>query len=206
MLGKAIGIDVLTTFADVEVADMSNRNAATSIDELEKVERTVYNESGTAQNLFNTDGNIALEKSLLDDEASLQGLIQQFEEFLNDLIKPFDKNNKKLFFRVNILPTTVYNYKELSKLYKEQAQSGYSRMLPQLALGQSQSAILATAKFENEILNLAEIFIPLMSSNTMSSNDLKNKGGNKEEKKTGRQEKPDDEKSEKTISNRESMS
>ena len=50
MLGKAIGIDVLTTFADVEVADMSDKNAVSSIDELEKVERTVYNESGTAQN------------------------------------------------------------------------------------------------------------------------------------------------------------
>jgi hypothetical protein len=48
MLGKAIGIDVLTTFADVEVADMADKNTATTIDELEKVERTVYNESGTA--------------------------------------------------------------------------------------------------------------------------------------------------------------
>jgi hypothetical protein len=78
MLGKAIGIDVLTTFADVEVADMADKNTTTSIDELEKVERTVYNESGTAQNLFNTDGNIALEKSILDDEANVYGLILQF--------------------------------------------------------------------------------------------------------------------------------
>jgi hypothetical protein len=76
MLGKAIGIDVLTTFADVDVADLADKSAVTSIDELEKVERTVYNESGTAQNLFNTDGNIALEKSILDDEANLYGLIQ----------------------------------------------------------------------------------------------------------------------------------
>jgi len=48
MLGKAIGIDVLTTFAEVEVADMADKNSVASIDELEKVERTVYNESGTA--------------------------------------------------------------------------------------------------------------------------------------------------------------
>ena len=83
MLGKAIGIDVLTTFADVEVADMADKNTTSTIDELEKVERTVYNESGTAQNLFNTDGNIALEKSILDDEANIYGLILQFETFLN---------------------------------------------------------------------------------------------------------------------------
>lgn len=48
MLSKAIGVDVLTTFADVEVADMADKNSVTSIDELDKVERTVYNESGTA--------------------------------------------------------------------------------------------------------------------------------------------------------------
>lgn len=79
MLSKAIGIDVLTTFADVDVADMADKSSVTSIDELEKVERTLYNESGTAQNLFNTDGNIALEKSILNDEASIYNLLLQFE-------------------------------------------------------------------------------------------------------------------------------
>ena len=215
MLSKAIGIDVLTTFADVDVADLADKSSVTSIDELEKVERTVYNESGTAQNLFNTDGNIALEKSILDDEANMYNLILQFESFLNDLIQPFNtKTQKKFVFKVNILPTTIYNYKELSKLYKEQVQLGYSKMLPQVALGQSQSMILATAKFENEILDLVSIFTPPMSSNTMNADSLKNKDGakgnpkaqNGEEKKAGRKEKADDEKSEKTIQNRESMS
>ena len=208
MLGKAIGIDVLTTFAEVDVADLADKSSVTSIDELEKVERTVYNESGTAQNLFNTDGNIALEKSILDDEANLYDLILQFQDFINELLEPFNKNPKKLFFRVEILPTTIYNYKEMSKLYKEQTSIGYSKMLPQVALGQSQSAILATAKFENEILDLVNVFVPPMSSNTMSADSLKNrgKGSDGEEKKAGRQEKPDDEKSEKTIKNKESMS
>jgi len=75
MLGKAIGVDVLTTFAEVDVADLADKSTVTSVDELEKVERTVYNESGTAQNLFNTDGNIALEKSILNDEAAMYALL-----------------------------------------------------------------------------------------------------------------------------------
>ena len=86
-------------------------------------------------------------------------------------------------------------------------------MLPQVALGQSQSMILATAKFENEILELVNIFTPPMSSNTMSGKvagkeaDADKKAQPiKEEKKAGREEKPDDQKSEKTIANRESMS
>ena len=215
MLGKAIGIDVLTTFADVEVADMADRNAAASIDELEKVERTVYNESGTAQNLFNTDGNIALEKSILDDEANMYNLILQFESFLNYLIKPFNKNSKKLYYKVQILPTTIYNYKDMSKLYKDQSATGGSKLLASVALGQSQASVLATARFENEILDVSDLFLSKqqreeakakIQNNNKSTENKENEVEKViEKKKVGRQEKPDDQKSEKTIANREAM-
>ena len=205
MLSKAIGIDVLTTFADVDVADMADKNTTTTVDELSKVERTIYNEAGVSQMQFNTDGNIALEKSILNDEAAMYTLMTQFESFLNLLIKPFNKNPKKIQFKVELLPTTIYNYKELAKLYKEQMQVGFSKMLPQIALGQSQSSILATAYFENDILDLINVFIPPLMSSTMNAEVL-NRNKNGEEKKVGRKEKADDEKSEKTIANRESMS
>ena len=209
MLGKAIGVDVLTTFAEVDVADMADKNTTTSVDELTKVERTVYNESGTSQNLFNTDGNIALEKSILNDEASMYNLVVQFESFLNDLLIPFNKGKtkkaNKITYRVTILPTTIYNYKDLAKLYKEQTQLGQSKMLPPIALGQSQSSVLANAFFENDVLDLIHVFIPPLMSSTMNSDVLTTKS-NGEEKSVGRTEKEDSEKSEKTIANREAMS
>ncbi len=207
MLSKAIGIDVLTTFADVEVADMADNYTSTSTDGLEKIERAVYNEAGVSQMQFNTDGNIALEKSILNDEASMWNLIQQFEEFINILLMPYNKTPKKFYFRAQILPTTIYNYKELAKLYKEQTQLGYSKMLPQIALGQAQSAILANAYFENDILDLVNVFIPPLMSSTMNAEVL-NKNRIKEggEQGAGRPEKADDEKSTKTIQNKESMS
>lgn len=204
MLQNALGIDVLTTFADVDVADMADSTStSTSSDELEKVERAVYNEAGVSQMQFNTDGNIALEKSILNDAAHMYTLLLQFEAFLNDLLKPYNKNPKKVYYKVQMLTTTIYNYQDMAKLYKEQTQLGYSKMLPQIALGQSQSSVLANAYFENDILDLVNVFIPPMSSNTMSADaiaEMKEKGT------AGREEKPDDEKSEKTIQNRESMS
>lgn len=218
MLGKAIGIDVLTTFADVDVADLADKASVTSIDELEKVERTVYNESGTAQNLFNTDGNIALEKSILDDEANIYNLLLQFECFLNDMVQPLMKNNsgkKKMCFKVQMLPTTIYNYKDLSKLYKEHAATGHSKQLAAIALGQSQASFLANAKFENEILDISSM---LQSKQQKEEARAKTQSGAQaparekkeeevvEKKSVGRQEKPDDQKSEKTIRNREAMS
>jgi hypothetical protein len=75
MLRRAIGVDVLTTFTDVDAIDLSDKNTSTSTDDLEKIERALFNALGVSQNLFNTDGNLSLEKSILNDESSLRGLL-----------------------------------------------------------------------------------------------------------------------------------
>lgn len=211
MLSKAIGMDVLTTFADVDVADTSDSTSTSSIDELEKMERSVYNEAGVSQMQFNTDGNLALEKSILNDEASLYNLLKQYEAFLNHLLKKFNKKPKKYYFKIHLLSTTIYNYQDMAKLYKEQTQLGYSKMLPQIALGQAQSTILANAYFENDVLDLVSVFIPPMMSSTMSADAIATINANRTGDKTGsseegRPEKEDGEKSEKTIANQESLS
>lgn len=209
MLKKAVGVDVLTTFADVQVADMNSNRSTTTTDDLERVERSVYNEAGVSQMQFNTDGNIALEKSILNDAATMNNLVLQFEAFLNRTVEKYNKKPKKYYYRVQILSTTIYNYQELSKLYKEQMTVGFSKMLPQIALGQSQSTILANAYFENELLDLVNVFIPPIMSSTMNSDMLDRvtkKDGGDTNSTGGRPEKPDDEKSEKTIMNEESKS
>ena len=109
-------------------------------------------------------------------------------------------------------------------MYKEQAQMGQSKLLSQVALGHSQSFILNAAHFENEILHLSEIMIPPLMSSTMGSEDILGLKGSSSNNKTqnnsgssgsgtakasngeaGRPEKPDDQKSEKTIQNKEAM-
>ena len=217
MISRAIGVDVLTTFADVDVADMSDKSNTTQTDDLVRVERQVYNEAGVSQMQFNSDSNTALNNSILNDEATLYNLIQQFESFLNLVIGPYNKSPKKCYYKAQILTTTIYNYKEMAKLYKEQTAMGYSKILPQIALGQSQSSILANAYFENDVLDLVSVFVPPLTSNTMNADALAMRNGNKHgtSKKTGaesdtsgelgRPEKEDNEKSEKTLANRESM-
>ena len=130
MLSRAIGVDVLTTMANVEVADMADRNTTTTTDDLAKVERAVYNEAGVSQMLFNTDGNLSLNSSILNDEGAVRTLLLQFNVFFDRLTQACAANKKKYNFRLYMLETTQYNYKELSKMYKEQVQIGYSKMLP----------------------------------------------------------------------------
>ena len=213
MLRRAIGVDVITTFADVEAIDISDKNTATSTDDLEKVERTVYNSLGVSRNLFNTDTNMALEKSILDDESTMRNLILQFNVFFDRIVDK-KSSNKKYNFRFNMLETTQYNYKDLSKYYKELTANGQSKFLPMVALGHSQSTVYNLAYFENEILDLPMLMIPPLMSSTMNGQDIlgtreqakQSKSQNNSEGNTGgRPEKPDDQKSEKTIANRESM-
>ena len=230
MLKRAVGVDVLTTFADVDSLDMSDKNTTTTTDDLAKVERAVFNSLGFSQNMFNTDGNLSLQKSIQQDESSVRNLLLQFHVFLDRIVEKKNTQKKKYNFRLYMLETTQYNYQDLSKMYKEQVQLGYSKMLPQIALGHSQSSIINTAYFENEVLKLHEIMIPNLMSSTMSSEQVlgtnnqdgssknqnntgssntndasKAKKAGTEEKKPGRTEKPDDQKAEKTIQNKESM-
>ena len=212
MLGKAIGLDVLTTFADVSVETLTDNSAIdASNDSIENAKQAVFDMAGVSQMQFNTDGNIALDKSILNDEAMMYNLVIQFKDFLNRIIKPFNKTPKKMYIRAEMLPTTIYNYKEMAKLYKEHTQLGYSKMLPQIALGQSQSSILATAHFENEVLDLINVFIPPITSNTMNGDMLKKDDPNSKNpnsKEAGRPTKESQGESvtEKTIQNQEAKS
>lgn len=211
MVGDAIGVDVLTTFADVAVADLSDNSNTTVTDELERFERSVYNDIGVSQLQFNTDGNIALEKSIANDEALMANLIYQFRFFVQRMLEPWNKNKKRLKYYFSILPTTIYNYKDLAKMYKEQSLLGFSKLLPQIAMGHTQSEVIHTALFENEMMSLNDVFIPPQMSSTMSSNKAttSSSGSSSTTQKTssgeaGRPELPDDQKSTKTIQNKES--
>jgi len=132
----------------------------------------------------------------------MYNLLCQFESFLNLLISPFNKSPKKAYYQAQFLTTTIYNYKDVAKLYKEQAQMGYSKMLPQVALGQTQSSVLANAYFENDVLDLVRVFVPPLTSNTMNAEALQqrsaaNRGnnGSGNGEGAGRPEKEDNEKS-----------
>lgn len=215
MLGDAVGVDVLSTLADVDVADMSDKGNVSSVDQLEKVERTVYNEAGVSQMQFNSDSSAALERSILNDQGSLAGLVLQFEEYLEDLIAPLNRQaKKKLVYRVNILPTTMYNYRDLSDNYREQTMLGFSKLLPQVALGMPQTVVMSTSLFENQMLKLDEIFIPPQMSSTMSgkeesdssdsdTNDTQNNSDSQQPQSDegGRPELPTNERTDKTNQN-----
>jgi len=192
MLSNAVNVDVLTTFAEIDVADLDNANASSVKDPLQKVERGVFNEAGISQMLFATDGNIALEKSILNDESLMFYLLGQYQNKLNSIIEFLF--NKKSTFKISMPNLSIYNLDRKEKMFKELATAGYSKLLPAITSGMSQSEFLSLNEYENKILKLNEKMVPLSISSTQSAG-------------TGKVGAPTkDNPSEKTIQNKESQS
>lgn len=196
MLTNAINVDVLTTFADIDVADLDSSSATTNRDPLSKIERGVFNEAGISQMLFDTNGNLALEKSVANDEALMFYLLQQMEAFFNQVVGTLF-NKEQVEFKISMPRFSIYNLEKKVKTYKELANQGYSKLLPAIAAGVSQSEFMSLNTFENEILDLNEKMVPVQLSSTQSG------GGSGE---VGAPEKEPDEVTEKTIQNKESQS
>lgn len=212
MVGDAVGISCLSTTAGVHLEDLSNTNGVQSDNFINAAESTVYNNWGISANLFNTTGNTALEKSVTTDGAFVKQLILQFENFFNSILAiKFD--TKDLIFKMKILPTTIFNEKELSNAYKDLTKIGFSRFLPIVALGHSQKEVISMVKLEQQILEIDAYMVPPFSSNTMSSDTWLqakehqeqimsgNSPLNDSEDGSGRPELPDDQKSDKTLAN-----
>lgn len=218
MVGEAVGVSVLTTIAEVKVHDLDNSDGTNAQDQVKAAEGSVYNDMGISTNLFNTDGNLSLEKSIITDEAFVKQLILQFEQFFNDFIEwKFNKRDSK--FRMKMLNTTIFNYKEMSDKYKDLTKIGFSRFLPMIALGHTQKEVTSMVKLEQQMMHLDDWMLPPFSSNTMSSDtwsDIKAIQGQRENQGklgtadtstqgSGRPTLPGDQKTDKTIANQASQ-
>ena len=110
-----------------------------------------------------------------------------------------------MIFKISMPDISIYNRDKKQKMFKEMATNGYSKVLPAIVSGLTQSEFLALNAYEEEVLKINERLIPVQSSNTMSSKDNKNnkKVGSAE---VGAPAKEEDELAEKTIQNKESQS
>jgi len=184
--------DLLTTLGDIQNINL-NEAAADPID-FDPWTKSVYSELGVSPQLFSTEGNMALEKSVMIDEAMMFALVEKYQNWLNYILDQEFVEDNKFDTNLSIPPITINNRKDLSQKYKDMATLGYDKFLPGIALGISQLDLMAAPVFQNDILNLNSLMKPLQSSHTTSSS-----GGSTDQ--GGRPALPDSEKSEKTIQN-----
>ena len=210
MLGDIDTVDVLTTFGKTELESLQETTAATqSADRIEKYKKNAYDALGRSSIIFNADGSSTLAYAIKKDEALMTSFLNEYENWIRfHLNDGFARTG--LAFDFEILPTTVFNRKDLQSNYFSGAQYGYSKMFAGVAMGIKQMDQLSLMNFENEFLDMSSKMIPLQSSYTTSGTEVageakQSSGTSKQVKdinnKGGRPELPDEDKSEKTQAN-----
>lgn len=148
-------------------------------DGVENAQRDFWSSSGTSQLLFNADKTTSqgLLMSIKTDEEIVFGLLTQIERWLNRYLK-FEYGDN-LMFNAEILHVTVFNRQEMFDMYLKGSQFGLPVKNHLCAtIGLSPIETMNMAHLENDILQLHDKFIPLMSSHTMSDKLLlDNTGG-----------------------------
>ena len=102
-------------------------------------------------------------------------------------------SNGEVDFNYELLPITYYNESKYIENSLKLANSGYSFIIPALAMGISQNEIVNIKDLENDVLKLSDKLIPLSTSYTQSGNS------------PGRPALDPQDKSEKTVANEVSL-
>lgn len=185
-------ISVLTTYGNVE-AVASSSSADTINNTLDRMYKNIYNNAGVSSELFCSTGSATLAASIKMDISIMMTFATRYAFFTTQLVNQLFANNN-ISFKYTIYPVCEQNRKEFVDTCFKLAQSGYSLLMPAIAMGFSQRDILNVKTLENDVLNLTEKFIPLNSSYTQSA------GANP----VGAPKKTDDEKAPQTLKNDES--
>ena len=192
MLKGNKNISVLTTYADVDAVVSKTTGESTS-KTLEQIEKNIYAQAGVSGQIFSSTGSSTLDASIKNDIALMMYLANKFSRFITNSINRI-YGNTNITFKYQILPVSIHNMDKFVDQSFKLSGSGYSYLLPAVALGLSQRDIVNLKELENDVLKLGEKLIPLSSSYTQSSDNP-----------SGRPKLDDSEKAEKTIKNEESL-
>lgn len=165
MLQNNPDVDVITTYNDISLLDLSGDDDEKT--EVDSVQDLIYEAAGVSKELFCATTDAGLQYSLNNDLAMMMILGQRFAHFFSVILN-YKFGNKKIKFKLLILPISYYNSADYTSRAKDLAAFGYSFLTPILSTGIDQTNLADLKYLENELLNLDEILKPLQSAYTQS--------------------------------------
>ena len=174
MLKGNENISVLTTYADVDVANSKTSNDTTS-SSVDASFKNVYNNAGVSGEVISASGSGALKSSIQKDTAIMMVLANMFATWVSKVINDL-YGNSRISFKYTIFPITEHNRSDFIDESFKLASSGFSFLLPALSLGLTQKDIVNLKTLESNVMGLNDLLQPLQSSYTQSANS-DDKGG-----------------------------
>ena len=151
---------------DIDFKETSANNTS----DLEEAIRSFWYSTNTSPLLFGDATNntaTALRMSIRTDEELVFTLMAQCERLINHHLKKIGGSVK---FRVNLLQVTVFNQEEMVGFYKEASTFGLpAKTAYASSTGLHTPSIPGMCYLENEILDYPDIFVPMTSGYTQST-------------------------------------
>ena len=167
MLKGNKNISVMTTYADVDSIGSKTQSENTSAS-LDKMERNIYAQAGVSSELFTAGGSASINASIRNDMSFMMLLANRFAYYITNLLnRKFSNGN--ITFKYIILPVTRHEYDKFVDTSFKLASSGYSLLMPALAMGLSQRDLGNLKDLENTVLKLGEKLIPPSTSYTQGA-------------------------------------
>ena len=193
-------VSVLTSYGDVEA--IVAKTGAEQHTLITQAEHNIYAQAGVSDQLFASNGSSTLESSIKNDISLMMYLAHKFERFITNTINSKFANGNISFTYV-ILPITHHNEQKYVDASYKLANSGYSYLVPAIAMGLTQKNFVGLKELENDVLKLGELMKPLSSAFTQTAEGQEVKKSESEE--GGRPQKEQEEKTEETQAKEKSL-
>lgn len=169
MLKGNENISVLTTYGDVD-AIVSKTSADNVEGTLTKMENNIYSQGATSSQIFNAEGSVGLEAGIRSNIAFMMIFANKAAYYITNVLnRKFGNSN--VTFKYTILPISIHNYDKFADASFKLVGSGYSFLMPALAMGLSQRDLGNLKDLENDVLKLGEKLIPPSTSYTQSTDE-----------------------------------
>jgi len=153
-------------------------DSTSNIDGVHEAVNNFWEATGTTKDLFTGESSTdaSAKRATATDEQIVFSMTSQLERWINRRLKFIENGNTATHkFLVNILDTTNFNIDDFVSRELKLAQFSIPNKIRLcVASGMNQSEVGDMAFLENEVLDLPNKFVPLVSSNTMSSSDTSN--------------------------------
>ena len=154
---------------EVKDVSLNDKSGLKDVDIVSRATGNFWASAGTPPTLhgsnIDTSGGIGL--SIGTDEIFMQGIVLQAQRIINRYLKTLGGS---VLFKIQILPITRYNRKEMISIYKEAATYGLGKSFYAAAVGIPQYDLAGLDYIENTFTPINNLQ-PLKSSHTMSSDE-----------------------------------
>lgn len=170
-VGDRIGV-AISPF-ELKSYSFEQNSTAAQIDAIARASENYFSEAGTSALLHGAtnDTSGVTKLSIKVDESFAFGLMYQCEQIINRFLKLLPGTIK---FKIHFLDVSIFNRDEKIEQYHSSMNYGIGKLEYCAVMGIRQHDLLGENCIENEILAINDLFVPMRTASTQSSDDVAN--------------------------------